>query len=294
VTEGDQPPDLEALVRELQAKVAARFEAGEYPPDLEQELKAHFDDLARERRVPDRFVELMRRVDDAAAFSEHRIQLVSSLPGGRRLHGLIAKVVRRQVSGILAQDRLFALAVRDLLAQVIRSLPEEQDGAAATWWDVSEAYQEHLYGPREKVVERLGALAEHLAGMTPVLVAETGRGELLAALGKLGVEAEAVATDPRPELAARADAELGGLGLGMLHGQRLRVPAQGILPEPLCSRLPARSRHIDGQVDRGHHASPQRPAEGRATCPDFAQVGPEVDAHPVKEHARSRHADAEH
>ena len=45
---------------------------------------------------------------------------------------------------------------------------------------------------------------------------------------------------------------MGGASLGMLHGQRLRVPAQGILAEPLRSRLPARSRHVDGEVDRGH------------------------------------------
>jgi len=223
-----EAPDIDALVKELQQRVQARFEAGEYPPDLERELRAHFEDVVRERQLPDRFAELMRRVDDAAAFSPHRIQLISSLPGGRRLHGLIASVVRRQVTGILDQNRLFAIAVRDLLTRIIQSLPEQQAAAGTTWWDIPEDYQERLYDTRDAVVGTLAALAASLKVPGPVLVLETGRGELLTALRKEGMDAEAGEGNPLIDLDSRPDRSLAALALRRVIER---------LPAPEFSRL---------------------------------------------------------
>ncbi|HEX6347828.1 MAG TPA: hypothetical protein VF160_00360, partial [Candidatus Dormibacteraeota bacterium] len=218
-----ETPDIDGLVKELQQTVQARFDAGEYPPDLERELRAHFQDVVRERQLPDRFAELMRRVDDAAAFSPHRIQLISSLPGGRRLHGVIGSVVRRQVTGILDQNRLFAIAVRDLLTRIIQSLPEQQAAAGTTWWDIPEGYQERLYGTPEAVAHSLRALAAHLDVPGTVLVLETGRGEVLGALREQGIAAEPGEGNPLIDLDARPDRSLAGLALRRVV-ERLPAP----------------------------------------------------------------------
>lgn len=257
------PPDVDAIVRELQDRVAQRYAAGEYPPDLERELKAHFDDLVRTRRLPDRFADLMRRLDDAANFSPHRIQLVSSLPGGRRLHALIAAAVRRQVTGILAQDRLFAVSVRDVLTEVIQALPERS--APDTWWDVPDAYLEELYGPRPAAVADLGGLAAHLAEAPPVLVLETGRGELLAAVRGRQVEAETVEGDPLLELQARPDRSLGALGVRRVL-ERLGGPAADRL-----AGLAARKLRPGGRLAiecRSREARPD-PALPRPVDPEY-------------------------
>ncbi len=98
-----------------------------------------------------------------------------------------------------------------------------------------------------------------------MLVAETGRGELLAALGKLGVEADAVATDPRPELAARADAELGGLGLHRVL-ERIGPPGAASL-----AALAARKLRPGGRLALEAAAPDSRrdPALARPVDPDF-------------------------
>lgn len=264
VTEASaNPPDVDALVKELREKVAKRFAAGEYPPDLERELREHFEEVASAGRVPDRFADVMRQIDDAAGFSPHRIPLVSSLPGGSRLHGLIGAVVRRQISGVLAQNRQFAMAVRDVLTRVVQALPENSD--ASSWWELPEAYMEELYGPRASVVRELAPLVAELAGARRVLVLETGRGELHSALSSTGVRLETGAGKPLDELDTLAEAELDGIAVRRVL-ERLASPELATF-----ARLAARKLRPGGVLAveiRSRQAQPD-PALPHVVDPDF-------------------------
>lgn len=111
------------LAAELERRVAERFEAGDYPADLEAELDAHFRRILEARGElfdPRSLHERMARVDHAAGFSADRIELgATSVPGGAALHRAAAKLVSRQTAGILEQSQEFAAAVREVLHALV-------------------------------------------------------------------------------------------------------------------------------------------------------------------------------
>lgn len=251
-----EQPDVEALVQQIRARVAERYAAGEYPPDLERDLEDHFEQLAGAAGTPARFARLIRDLDEAAAFTTERISLDSSLPAGRRLHGLIAQLVDRQTSGILQQNREFAQAVRRLLVEVVASLPDAPAPVPA--WDVPHDYQEQLYGPRSEVVARMAAVAGALAGAEPVLVLETGRGELLDALASAGLRTLESRGDPLQQLQWLPDGGLGGLALRRVV-ERLPPRQVGELARLAARRLAPGGRLAVVGIEPGRRQDPALP-----------------------------------
>ena len=121
----DEPP-VDDLVGEIQARVEQRRRDGEYPPELTDDLRQHFERVRGNRPVSD--LEALRRQLDAldalASFSPDRIALESGMPGGERLHAAVAKIVSRQTQGILEQVQQFGDAVREALRTVLLELED--------------------------------------------------------------------------------------------------------------------------------------------------------------------------
>lgn len=121
----------EELIEKLKARVAERERTGQYPPGLDAQLDGHFDRIATHHHLPDdHFGPLRRRVSDlahAGSFSRAAIAMDTRIPGGSRLHELVARVVSRQTDGILAQVQRYADAVRETLVAMLEAL--ESPGA---------------------------------------------------------------------------------------------------------------------------------------------------------------------
>jgi hypothetical protein len=121
----DSRSDMARLLDELAAEVERRREAGEYPPGLEHELDAYF-----RQQVPERFdtvalAERLRAFDAAADVGPHRMSTESAVPLGAAVHSAVARLVRRQTDGVLAQLRDLAGALQGLLHLMVERLPDE-------------------------------------------------------------------------------------------------------------------------------------------------------------------------
>lgn len=120
------PPNIDALVAELKARVAERRSQGFYPPGLEDDLHEHQRRIAHFRAVPD--LDPLRgaldRLDLVGGFTRDRIVTESRLPGGRALHELVAKAVARQTAGILEQMQEFGDVVREALRALLAVVEE--------------------------------------------------------------------------------------------------------------------------------------------------------------------------
>src|SRR5437763_1545788 len=103
--EAPERPDVDALVARLRAKVEQRRQQGVYPPGLEDELDQHFRRIAAHRVIPDfsAVEQALAAMEAKATFSVGRIATASGVPGGQLVHRLLAKALRRQTEGILAQ-----------------------------------------------------------------------------------------------------------------------------------------------------------------------------------------------
>jgi SAM-dependent methyltransferase len=117
----DPVPDVESLVARLRERVEQRRRDGGYPVGLEAGLDAHFQRIAAHRPVPYDYEGLrsrMRSLEDSMTFSPAKIAYESGLPGGAALHRTVGKAVSRQTAGILEQLQGFAVALRDVLAEM--------------------------------------------------------------------------------------------------------------------------------------------------------------------------------
>ncbi len=117
--QGD-PIDLDAVLVELKARVAARREAGEYPEALEAQLSEHFERVMAHRRpeaLPEEsyLTELADQLEERSRFGLHRVRYDSSLPGGETLHRTIGKIVARQNTGVIEQLQHYTNLVNELL-----------------------------------------------------------------------------------------------------------------------------------------------------------------------------------
>ena len=230
----EEIPDIEELVARLRDRVSARRRSGEYPPDLEAEMTAHFQRILHQRRgrraLPDGQGPI-RAAREALPFEANRIRAISGLPGGETFHKAVARVVSRQTQGALQQVEMFARPVQEALealwaaieeidrtiqvdlghsldALYERQAAQERILAAAGYadrrvrardfqpWFSSERFEEAFRGSREELLRRYRDLAERFVGAAPVLDVGCGRGEFLQLLGELGVEARGLDLDP--------------------------------------------------------------------------------------------------
>lgn len=182
--------DLGAVEAELRRRVEERRARGDYPPGLAESLDDQWAALVVQRDDagwPGEEVDAaLAAVDDAGRFASERIDL----GGGRQraVHHAVARLVTRQVEGILAQGRAYAGAVRAAL------------GAQWSAVGVLESRQRRLEQRLEAALDRLArveratgrpappgghrheGLAERFAA-GPVLVLDGGPLDDLAARG---------------------------------------------------------------------------------------------------------------
>lgn len=199
--EAETPPtvDTSALVEQLRARVEQRKRDGVYPAELVEDLEGHFRRVTSNRAGPDVHTVqvLIDQLQHAAHFSTTRIALDSGVPGGAKLHGLVAKAVSRQTLGILAQLQQFADAVVAALRVVLAEVDGPQSHVHSELVGQIDALFEHVAALERRVRAadgpiRLGDPAEELRGCEPVLVVEA---------------------DPVARLEAVPDGSLGGLAL---------------------------------------------------------------------------------
>jgi 2-polyprenyl-3-methyl-5-hydroxy-6-metoxy-1,4-benzoquinol methylase len=184
-------------------------------------------------------------------FHRHEPNTSSRIPGGSLVHRAFAKGVGREVQSVLDQAqeqsqrvaRVVALLTRatNMLADVYdkrvlqqlddlqTQLAEEQDrvqqllaslrevvarvpGSGLDPWYHADAFNAHFRGDADAITERYRDLAARFAGCSPVLDIGFGRGEFLALLAELGVEARGIEIDPELVAWARSqglDADVG-------------------------------------------------------------------------------------
>jgi SAM-dependent methyltransferase len=213
-----QTPDVDALTKELRARVEERRQEGTYSAELEDDLAAEFEYVLsrRGRRPPDLSAPLAA-VGAALAFNPARIPVESERPAGEVVHKAVARVVGRQVQGVFEQVGAFGQEVHRALAEIasafealssdlsgrVDALYERQaaqeralvqgrppgGSVPSRRWFSAAALEEELHGPFAEARERRRELAARLADAGSVLDLACGRGELLDVLGEMGVEA---------------------------------------------------------------------------------------------------------
>lgn len=247
------PVDVDRLHDELERRVAQRRARGDYPEDLVAALDAQWAalvDQREDREWPGAEVERdLAAVDDAGRFSSERIDLGGGPVARRTVHQVAARLVTRQVEGILAQARAHAAAVRSALGSQWSAIGvlearqsrleqrlesaldklaryERGDGPPAV---VARELQEELRRARrgrpgpfrppwrpEELAEAVGGAADRAAALAaridagPVLDLDPDLGAHALLAGR-GLEVEAA--DPGG-LASRDDASLGGVLAG--------------------------------------------------------------------------------
>ena len=201
-------PSVDELVALLQARVAQRRAAGEYPEDLEEQLDAHYRRLVGPGPgvAPATWAELDARVAAVSRRTTDRrpwmTRIDADLSAMSRAIEELARVVRevhdQSHDGVTQQ-------IDDLRADLARL--DRGDGAASTpsrrdpgapelqaWfgWD---AFEQAFRGTEESVRERYRDLAARFAGCGPVLDIGFGRGEFLDLLAETGVDAHGIEVD---------------------------------------------------------------------------------------------------
>jgi SAM-dependent methyltransferase len=123
-----------------------------------------------------------------------------------------------QIDAILDRLAYYERSPADapMLGSIVRRLEGAEARRQLRPWYRSERLAEELQGSRSEVLAAYRPLAERFAGSAPVADLGCGRGELLEALGNLGVEATGVEADA--ELAKAA----AGRGLKVDHDDAIR------------------------------------------------------------------------
>lgn len=123
-----EPPSvIDGLLSELRDRVARRRAAGEYPPELEDRLSSHYEQVRRHRSRPNPLDALRREVEqNRPDFRATNIPMASRLPAGEHYHRLVAKAIDRQVTGVLLQVQYYAERLQQILEQMVERLEDPQ------------------------------------------------------------------------------------------------------------------------------------------------------------------------
>jgi SAM-dependent methyltransferase len=270
-------PDVDDLVARSKETVRERYRAGDYPPDLEPELADHFAAVqAAARPLDPRMSALLLGVEDASDFRLSRIPTGSPMPMGAQIHRVVAKLTKRQVSGLINQMRIYAASMHELVLELIERSPANgAAGPAGVSFNGSGrvSLAELLRAPREQVLESRRALVVHLAGHAPVLELGCGRGETLELLRAEGVEctgfeadADLLAECVRLGLPGRPGdglEELARLGDGTLGGVVASGVVESMRPARLVELMAIAARRlrtggclvVEGTDPRAHEAA---------------------------------------
>lgn len=140
------PSDLDDVLARLRARVEERRRAGLLPVALEEDLDEHYRRVRANRAQSGaaNVIAAVERTRQAARFGLDRISTVSSLPGGVRLHRGIAKVMARQLEGVLWQVREFADAAVGALESVVDAFEQGGGGRSVMLGATVDALQERV------------------------------------------------------------------------------------------------------------------------------------------------------
>lgn len=117
--------DLEDLLTQLKLRVEERTKSGFYPPGLDQEMAAHFRRISAQRNSAVREARAaLAELVDKMHFDQRSIALESRVPGGGLLHRLSAKLVSRQVQGVLSQVGEYTAALHRVIEILIEAYEE--------------------------------------------------------------------------------------------------------------------------------------------------------------------------
>jgi 2-polyprenyl-3-methyl-5-hydroxy-6-metoxy-1,4-benzoquinol methylase len=172
-----EPPDLDALLETLRARVEQRRRQGEYPPGLEDDLNAHFAHLAGDLRPLNTSylldeLDAARRELDSYEFGRSRIVTDSKLPGGKAVHRAVGKGVSRQIQGVLEQaqehGRLVSRTI-DLMAQVSDAISNAYDAQVVQQLDDMQT----RLAENQKALHASLLRLEDLAARTPGAAADS-------------------------------------------------------------------------------------------------------------------------
>ena len=162
------------LVRELKARVEERRRSGAYPSGLEDDLDRHFRRIVTNR--PNREeVDVSGPVSRAAAAVPSgvgKIPLESQLPAGEVLHRTIARLISRQVGGVMQQMREFADPVVESLGALSASVEELRREVRVEMASHLDTLYEHVAAYERALIAPLNRL-EHLTGRVEQLETAT-------------------------------------------------------------------------------------------------------------------------
>lgn len=163
--------DVSEIIDEIREVAAAQTAAGMYSAEFEDELRSHFAKLLDRSDGRDRFDSLDAALvdfDRQREFARGRIELTSGVPGGEVLHRTVAKVVSRQVGGLVAQLNSFSGALMPVLTRMSDALADPPAHVHADVLHEIDTMQERL-AHVERLAARLDASVRILDNVVPRL-----------------------------------------------------------------------------------------------------------------------------
>jgi hypothetical protein len=122
--------DVDALVADLQASINARRLAGDYPPGLEEQLEAEFDQIMRSVRRDEidttELATLIERVGVATQQVTTQTDHGSRVPGGAAVHSAASRLIRRHTTKLSDSVRSLGSEITEALHEVHRLFDEQR------------------------------------------------------------------------------------------------------------------------------------------------------------------------
>lgn len=163
--------DLSEIIDEIRAVAAAQTASGMYSDEFEDELRSHFASMLDRVDGRDRFDAVHQAVvsfGHQREFARERIELTSGLPGGEVLHRTVAKVVSRQVGGLIAQLNTFSGALMPVLTRMSDAIADPPAHVHTDVLHELDTVQERL-AHVERLASRLDASVRILDDVVPRL-----------------------------------------------------------------------------------------------------------------------------
>jgi hypothetical protein len=177
VAEPENTAELDQVIEEIRAAVAANTAAGVYPPDLEDQLQSHYARLLERSDGRDRFDSARAAVSDvaeAAGMSRSRIDTRSSVPGGQLVHRAVGKAVSRQVIGISEQFNQFASALVPALSRLVDLAENPRAHSHDDLVHELDTVQDRLAAV-ERSLDRILGLVDRVSETLPRVLAHTNQ-----------------------------------------------------------------------------------------------------------------------
>jgi hypothetical protein len=122
--------DLDEILAQLKASIAARRLSGDYPEGLEQQLEAEFDAMMRAINRDEINTEQLAALVDAVTTAVHgvgtEVGTGSRMPGGAVVHKTAAHVVQRHTGPLAESVRTLGSTVADALRETLHILEAQR------------------------------------------------------------------------------------------------------------------------------------------------------------------------